>query len=193
MRLGNLDEAKKKLFSYYSFVNENTHKSNYMGETLMSYEVTDMIEDCMANTPTIDPESLPIVRELREQLECERNRRIKIQYNYHEYTIKQLCDKLKNTEEQLAKVTAELDALKTNPPVKVDSDAFELALQLAEVTAERDAAIKYLNKSNNISGYCYGCKWYDDKAQICTSEVNRTICDTVENNMWEWKGLQHEN
>ena len=69
MRLGDLDEAKKKLFSYYSFVNENTHKSNYMGETLMSYEVADMIEDCMDNTPTIDPETLPIVQELRKELE----------------------------------------------------------------------------------------------------------------------------
>ena len=72
MRLGDLDEAKKKLFSYYSFVNENTHKSNYMGETLMSYEVADMIDDCMDNTPTIDPETLPIVRELRS-----RNKRLK--------------------------------------------------------------------------------------------------------------------
>ena len=69
MRLGDLDEAKKKLFSYYSFVNENTHKSNYMGETLMSYEVADMIDDCMDNTPTIDPETLPIVQELRKELE----------------------------------------------------------------------------------------------------------------------------
>lgn len=52
-----------------------------------------------------DPETLPIVQELRKQL---------------------------------AKVTAERDALKSNPPVKVDSDAFELAARLAEVTAERD-------------------------------------------------------
>lgn len=69
MRLGDLDEAKRNLFSYYSFVNERTHKSNYMGETLMAYEVADMIDDCVDNTPTIDPETLPIVRELREKLE----------------------------------------------------------------------------------------------------------------------------
>lgn len=69
MRLGDLDAAKERLFSYYSCVNENTHKSNYMGDTLMSYEVADMIEDCLEGTPTIDPETLPIVRQLREELD----------------------------------------------------------------------------------------------------------------------------
>ena len=60
-------------------------------------------------SPTIDPETLPIVRELREHL---------------------------------AKVTAERDSLKSDSPVKVDSDAFELAARLAEVTAERDGLNK---------------------------------------------------
>lgn len=68
MRLGDLDAAKERLFSYYSCVNENTHKSNYMGDTLMSYEVADMIEDCLDGIPTIDPETLPIVRQLMEKL-----------------------------------------------------------------------------------------------------------------------------
>lgn len=68
MRLGDLDAAKERLFSYYSCVNENTHKSNYMGDTLMSYEVADMIEDCLDGIPTIDPETLPIVRQLRDKL-----------------------------------------------------------------------------------------------------------------------------
>lgn len=68
-RLIDANAAKKSLFSYYSFVNGNTIKANYTGETLMSYEVADMIEDCVDNTPTIDPETLPIVRELREKLE----------------------------------------------------------------------------------------------------------------------------
>lgn len=68
-RLIDANAAKKNLFSYYSFVNENTIKANYTGETLMSYEVADMIEDCIDNAPTIDPETLPIVRELREKLE----------------------------------------------------------------------------------------------------------------------------
>ena len=60
MRLGDLDAAKSLLLNYYPCVNENTHKSNYMGDTLMSYEVADMIEDCIENTPTVD--AVPVVR-----------------------------------------------------------------------------------------------------------------------------------
>ena len=60
MRLGDLDEAKRLLLNYYPCVNENTHKSNYMGDTLMSYEVAYMIEDCIEDTPTID--AVPVVR-----------------------------------------------------------------------------------------------------------------------------------
>lgn len=63
--------------------------------------------------PTIDPETLPIVQELREQL---------------------------------AKVTAERDTLKSNPPVEINSDAFELAVRLAEMVAERDAAIDFAGR-----------------------------------------------
>ena len=55
MRLGDLDAAKSRLLNYYPCVNEDTHKSNYTGDTLMSYEVVDMIQDCIDNTPTIDP------------------------------------------------------------------------------------------------------------------------------------------
>ena len=55
MRLGDFDAAKSLLLNYYPCVNENTAKHNYMGDTLMSYEVADMIEDCIENTPTIDP------------------------------------------------------------------------------------------------------------------------------------------
>lgn len=55
MRLIDADAAKNLLLSYYPCVNENTAKHNYMGDTLMSYEVADMIEDCIENTPTLDP------------------------------------------------------------------------------------------------------------------------------------------
>ena len=48
------DEAKKRLLSYYECVRESTSKDNYHGETLMSYEVADMVEDCIENTPTAD-------------------------------------------------------------------------------------------------------------------------------------------
>ena len=67
MRLGDLEAAKSLLLNYYPCVNEDTHKSNYMGDTLMSYEVADMIEDCIENTPTID--AVPVVR-CRECIYC---------------------------------------------------------------------------------------------------------------------------
>lgn len=60
MRLGDLDAAKSLLLNYYPCINEDTNKSNYMGDTLMSYEVADMIEDCIENTPTVD--AVPVVR-----------------------------------------------------------------------------------------------------------------------------------
>lgn len=50
----NADVLKDKMFNYYDCVNRNTGKGNYKGETLMNYEVADMIEDCINNAPTAD-------------------------------------------------------------------------------------------------------------------------------------------
>ena len=48
------DTLKDKMFNYYDCVNLNGGKNNYKGETLMSYEVVDMIENCIDNAPTAD-------------------------------------------------------------------------------------------------------------------------------------------
>lgn len=48
------DALKDKMFNYYDCVNLNTRKGNYKGETLMNYEVADMIEDCIDNVPAAD-------------------------------------------------------------------------------------------------------------------------------------------
>lgn len=48
------DVLKDKMFNYYDCVNLNTRKDNYNGETLMNYEVADMIEDCIDNAPIVD-------------------------------------------------------------------------------------------------------------------------------------------
>lgn len=48
------DALKDKMFNYYDCVNLNTRKGNYKGETLMNYEVADMIEDCIDNAPIVD-------------------------------------------------------------------------------------------------------------------------------------------
>lgn len=52
------DALKDKMFNYYDCVNLNTRKGNYKGETLMNYEVADMIEDCIDNAPTADVEEV---------------------------------------------------------------------------------------------------------------------------------------
>lgn len=48
------DALKERMLNYYECVNPNTSKENYKGETLMNYEVADMIEDCIDNAPTAD-------------------------------------------------------------------------------------------------------------------------------------------
>jgi hypothetical protein len=54
VRLIDANALRKRMFSYYSCVDENSSKEYYKGETLMSYEVADMIEDCIDNAPTVD-------------------------------------------------------------------------------------------------------------------------------------------
>ena len=41
---------RNKFFNYYDGLTENTSKSNHNGDSLMFYEVTDMIVDCIDNT-----------------------------------------------------------------------------------------------------------------------------------------------
>ena len=53
-RLIDANELKNRMFNYYGCVNEHTSKSTYAGETLMNYEVADLIEDCIDNAPTVD-------------------------------------------------------------------------------------------------------------------------------------------
>lgn len=65
----------------------------------------------------------------------------------------------------------------------------ELRKQLAKVTAERDAAIKYLKIAADDNGRCYGCKWLNEATEACTHKLGMEACDSVSNNMWEWKGI----
>lgn len=68
---------------------------------------------------------------------------------------------------KLERITAERDALKMNPPVRVESNAFELALRLANTIAERDAALtrikelercgKWDDSLDGITPYCSVC------------------------------------
>ena len=46
-RLIDANALRVRMFSYYGCVNENSSKEYYRGETLMNYEVADMIEYCI--------------------------------------------------------------------------------------------------------------------------------------------------
>ena len=56
------DALKDKMFNYYDCINLNTGKDNYKGETLMNYEVADMIEDCIDNAPIVDVQEVKHAR-----------------------------------------------------------------------------------------------------------------------------------
>lgn len=118
------------------------------------YDINSAI-DSLTDAPTIDPETLPIVRQLREEL---------------------------------ARVTAERDAIKKNPPVEIQADAFALAVELAKVTAERDAAVEQLH------GYCFACKHYTPYHNdgLCATCKHERACfkpwDAVDR--WQWRGPQ---
>ena len=47
------DLIRQRLFNYYNCVSEGTSKSDYKGETIMNYEVADMIEDCLDAAPVV--------------------------------------------------------------------------------------------------------------------------------------------
>ena len=55
---------------------------------------------------------------------------------------------------------------------------------------ERDLAIALLKEAANDKGECWGCKWLDEETDECTSSEGRLMCDTKDNNMWDWKGLE---
>lgn len=53
-RYGDLNALREQMFNYYDCVNEGTCKGGYSGQTLMDYEVADLIRDCIENAPTAD-------------------------------------------------------------------------------------------------------------------------------------------
>ena len=53
-RLIDADALMKRFYNYYDCVNEFTGKNGYRGDTLMDYEVADMIYNCIENAPTVD-------------------------------------------------------------------------------------------------------------------------------------------
>ena len=59
-RLIDANALMKQFYNYYDCVNEFTSKNGYRGDTLMDYEVADMIYNCIENAPTVD--AMEVVR-----------------------------------------------------------------------------------------------------------------------------------
>lgn len=52
------ERLKDSMFAYYDCLSESAKGRPYKGDTLMDYEVVDMIEDCIENAPTADVEEV---------------------------------------------------------------------------------------------------------------------------------------
>lgn len=66
-RLIDASALMKRFYNYYDCVNEFTSKGGYRGDTLMDYEVADMIYNCIDNAPTVDAVPLDQYNELKER------------------------------------------------------------------------------------------------------------------------------
>lgn len=142
MRLGDLDALREDWL-------EN-------GENEYVYDTNSFLAS-IDEQPTIDPETLPIVRQLREENE-------KLKHDLSDSFTAYLLDKLN-------KVETELEAIKMNPPVQLDGNTFDLACRLAKVTAERDTAVNALTRVT----------WFGIMALIPAGCVLTAICRCTRN------------
>lgn len=124
------------------------------------------------------------IEKLLETVESMKNPHIKIQIDYEELTIKEVCDKIEQLKKRAESAESRVKELEFNRPVQVDGDVFELAEKLAKVTADRDKAVETLKNSAHMFKFCNGCKHYGKKCY-----VSYYWCDDGSENHWEWEGL----
>lgn len=81
----------------------------------------------------------------------------------------------------------------TSETVESLSIAISALENIDRITAERDAAIRDLHSSENKHEGCGFCKYYNiTQTNHCTRENKAISCDTLNNDMWEWRGVQNE-
>ena len=123
------------------------------------------------------------IEELLATVESMKNPHIKIQIDYEELTIKEVCDRLEQLKKRAEAAESRVNELEFNRPVQVDGDVFDLAQKLAMVTAERDKAVEMVHGLANELGSCTGCKRLK---QECSTVY---ICECDGKDHWEWEGL----
>ena len=137
-----------------------------------SWLLSQVLHDIQAS-PTIDPEKLPVVRELREKVKA----------------LQKELDEWEYWMGYCRRVEAE-SARKDRAAVKViqkrcEQTIEELREQLAKVTAERDAAVEDLSRRPHRTTCKHGK--YCDFINVITGAPDCFRCDE-----WEWRGPQKE-
>ena len=130
-------------------------------------------------SPTIDPETLPLVQELRKQVDSLNNR-----LSYIEFWERNLRNVFNSAAEDRA-------AVKTMRK-HCEKTIFELRKELEHVTAERDAAIADMKRIAICKFCANGCA---KKGRACFTCDNRecTCKSCFGRRNWEWRGLIAEN
>ena len=152
-------------------------ESLYMKGNVLFHGVTACI---IENAPTIDPETLPIVQELRALVKEQEEQLSHLEY--WELDRKQVL-------KSAAGDRAAIKAMQKH----CEKTIAELRAELKRVTAERDAAIEDLKILSDCD-YCkYDCKNYEeDDCRFCS--VKKCKCRTCKDgSSWEWRGLVAEN
>lgn len=159
IRLGDLDEVEKEINRLFRCL--MTTKDNHI--EFIGWMVCNFIcDNTLANQPTIAPETVPIVQELRSI-----NKRLKAvvkvqleQLREKTSVIDELCEKVADLDEKLYWVTKERDA----------------------AIAERDELIRGMKI---FGSGCYSCKHFDRSNGKFRAEEPCGV-----NNNWEWRGIQ---
>lgn len=136
------------------------------------------IQQLIADTPTIDPEILPVVRRLRKQVQTLQKELRDWDFWYGPIR------------EQEAKTIRENRAAVKVTRKRCEKIIAELRTELSRVTSERDAAVEQLR------GYCPACKNYTENhcegpCEDCKHEYYQYRSKKAMDN-WEWRGPKKE-
>lgn len=131
--------------------------------------------DLLMMMPTIDPESLPVVRRLRKQVQT-LQKELQDWYFWYGPVREAILDGARQ-DQAAVKVTRK----------RCEKIIAELRTELSKVTAERDAAVEQLR------GDCEKCAHYRVTWNGCTPDFECTLSDSCLNrDMWEWRGPRKE-
>lgn len=142
------------------------------------------IQQLIADTPTIDPESLPVVRRLRKQVQTLQKELRDWDFWYGPIR------------EQEAKTIRENRAAVKVTRKRCEKIIAELRTELSRVTSERDAAVNDLlhaGQGNDFCLYCVHC-CVNGNTKYRPHETYMEFCKKCDDDysQFEWRGLHKE-